>query len=297
MGKERNYMYNRDLFKKGNTVYSFEVFPPKTTSGIDSITGVMSELLAMQPDYMSVTYGAGGSVKDNRTVEICKMIKAKSAVPPVAHMTCVGAKKADIDILLNELDKAGVDNILALRGDGAVNGVTGGDFTYASDLANYIKARYGERFCIGGACYPVGHIESANLDVDMDNLKKKVDSGVEYLTTQLFFDNDEVYRFLERAEKVHLNVPITCGIMPLTNSKQIERMVTMSGATIPAKLSRLIARYVDSAECMREAGLLYATEQIVDLLASGVDGVHLYTMNNPYVAGKITANISGLLKR
>lgn len=150
---------------------------------------------------------------------------------------------------------------------------------------------------IGGACYPVGHVESDSLEEDMDNLKKKVDSGVKYLTTQLFFDNNELYDFLERAEKAGLNVPINCGIMPLTNSKQIERMVSMSGASVPQKLSKLIGRYVDNPECMREAGLLYATEQIVDLLASGVDGIHLYTMNNPYVASKITANVKSLLGR
>lgn len=288
-------MFNRDLFQEGKTVYSFEVFPPKTTSGLESITSVISDLLELKPDYMSVTYGAGGSIKDNRTVEICKLIKSLSDIEPVAHMTCVGATKNDIDSLVDSLSKIGVQNILTLRGDGAVNGITGGDFTYASDLASYIKKNYNDKFCLGGACYPVGHIESDSLESDILNLKKKIESGVSYLTTQLFFDNNEVYNFIEKARAMGVNVPITCGIMPLTNIKQIERMVSMSGATLPCKLSKLIGKYSNNPESLKEAGILYATEQIVDLLANNVDGVHLYTMNNVSVATKITNNIKTLL--
>lgn len=288
-------MFNNELFRKGRTVYSFEVFPPKKTTNIEKVTGAIDELVKLSPDYVSVTYGAGGSIRDNRTVEICKRINSTSTISPVAHVTCVGATKTDIDVLMADLIEIGVENILALRGD--LTGELSGDFAHASDLAKYINEKYPNKFCIGGACYPVGHVESDSLEEDMDNLKKKVDSGVKYLTTQLFFDNNELYDFLERAEKAGLNVPINCGIMPLTNSKQIERMVSMSGASVPQKLSKLIGRYVDNPECMREAGLLYATEQIVDLLASGVDGIHLYTMNNPYVASKITANVKSLLGR
>ena len=288
-------MFNKDLFKDNHTVYSFEVFPPKTTSGLESITNVISDLLAVAPDYMSVTYGAGGGIKDNKTVELCKLILDKSSIEPVAHMTCIGASKSDIDQLLCELKDKGVSNILALRGDGAVDGNTHGDFQYASELASYIHMVRPNEFCVSGACYPAGHVECRCLADDMDNLKKKVDSGVDYLTTQLFFDNNELYEFLERAERARLNVPIVCGIMPLTNVKQIERMVTMSGATLPAKLTKLIGKYATNEASLKEAGLLYATEQIVDLLASSVSGIHLYTMNNVYVATKITNNIKGLL--
>ena len=289
-------MFNKELFRANHTVYSFEVFPPKTTSGIESITSVIDDLLSVGPNYMSVTYGAGGAIKNNKTVELCKLISDKSSIEPVAHMTCVGSSKKEIDLLLENLKENGVSNILALRGDGAVDGVTGGEFKFASELAEYIHKSRPNEFSVSAACYPLGHVESNSLSEDMDNLKLKVDSGVDYLTTQLFFDNNELYDFLERAEKARLGVPISCGIMPLTNVKQVERMITMSGATLPAKLTKLIARYSDKAESLREAGLLYATEQIVDLLASDVDGVHLYTMNNVYVARKITDNIKGLLR-
>ncbi len=289
-------MFNKDLFANNHTVYSFEVFPPKTTSGLETITSVIDELLSIGPDYMSVTYGAGGAIKNNKTVELCKLISDNSAIEPVAHMTCVGSSKGEIDALLDSLTVNGVSNVLALRGDGAVGGVTGGDFKYASDLASYIHESRPNEFSVSGACYPLGHVDSNSLDEDMDNLKKKVDSGVEFLTTQLFFDNNELYDFLERAEKARLGVPIVCGIMPLTNVKQVERMVTMSGSTLPAKLTKLIARYSCDKDALREAGLLYATEQMVDLLASDVDGIHLYTMNNVYVARKITDNIKGLLR-
>lgn len=288
-------MRNIDLFNKDNTVFSFEVFPPKTTSGLSSITSVIGDLLKLNPQYVSVTYGAGGSMQDNRTLQLCKMIKELSDIPPLAHMTCVGSTKKDIDELIAELKAIDVKNILALRGDGGENGQTKGDFTYASELASYIKEQHGSEFCLGGACYPVGHTESENLQKDMDALKIKVESGVSYLTTQLFFDNNEVYDFIERANKASLNVPISCGIMPLTSSRQIERMVSLSGATLPSKLSKLIAKYANNDAALREAGLLYATEQIVDLLANGVDGIHLYTMNNVYVASKISDNIKELL--
>ena len=290
-------MFNKELFRENHTVYSFEVFPPKTSSAIESITGVIDDLLNIAPDYISVTYGAGGAVKDNKTVELCKIISDRSTIEPVAHMTCVGSTKRDIDMLLGQLKTNGVSNILSLRGDGAVDGMTGGDFKYASELVSYIHESSPNEFCVSGACYPAGHVESNSLEEDMDNLKRKVDSGVDYLTTQLFFDNNELYNFLERVERAKLNVPIVCGIMPLTSAKQVERMVTMSGATLPAKLAKLIARYSNNIVSMREAGLLYATEQIVDLLASSVDGIHLYTMNNVYVASKITNNIKGLLKQ
>lgn len=288
-------MQNIDLFKKGKTVFSFEVFPPKTTSGFQSITNVIGDLLALNPQYMSVTYGAGGSMQDNRTLELCKMIKDLSDIEPLAHMTCIGSTKKDIDNLVAQLKAIDVKNILALRGDEGEIPQTKGDFAYASELASYIKDTCGNDFCLGGACYPVGHIESENLQKDMDALKIKVDSGVDYLTTQLFFDNNEVYDFIERTNKAQLNVPISCGIMPLTNSRQIEKMVKMSGATLPSKLSKLIAKYAHNDMALREAGLLYATEQIVDLLANGVDGIHLYTMNNVYVASKISENIKELL--
>ena len=287
-----------DLFKDNEkTVFSFEVFPPKKDSPIESVYSKMEELCALKPDFISVTYGAGGTVGHSRTCEIASKIKYDFGVESVAHLTCVNSTKEDIDINLADLKANGIENILALRGD-YVEGVEPvHDFKYASDLCEYIDRteEYRQFFDIGGGCYPEVHGEAENEIEDILNLKKKVDAGASHLISQLFFDNNAYYRFIERAKIARIDVPIEAGIMPITNKSQITRMVSMSGASLPAKFSKILQKYENKPEALRDAGIAYAIEQIIDLIANGVDGIHLYTMNNPYVAKKITEAVANLL--
>ena len=287
-----------DLFKDNEkTVFSFEVFPPKKDSPIESVYSKMEELCALKPDFISVTYGAGGTVGHSRTCEIASKIKYDFGVESVAHLTCVNSTKEDIDINLADLKANGIENILALRGD-YVEGVEPvHDFKYASDLCEYIDRteEYRQFFDIGGGCYPEVHGEAENEIEDILNLKKKVDAGASHLISQLFFDNNAYYRFIERAKIARIAVPIEAGIMPITNKSQITRMVSMSGASLPAKFSKILQKYENKPEALRDAGIAYAIEQIIDLIANGVDGIHLYTMNNPYVAKKITEAVANLL--
>lgn len=282
------------LFKDTDkTVFSFEVFPPKKDSPIESVYSKLEEICSLKPDFISVTYGAGGTVGHSRTAEIASKIKNDFGVESVAHLTCVNSTKSDIDANLDDFVQCGIENILALRGD-YVSGVEPKkEFVYASDLCSYIKKK-GD-FDIAGACYPEVHIEAKDEVEDVLNLKNKVEAGAEHLISQLFFDNSVFYRFLERTKIAGIDVPIEAGIMPVTNKKQIERMVSMCGASLPAKFSKIMQKYEDKPEALRDAGIAYAVEQIVDLIANGVDGIHLYTMNNPYVARKITAAIANLL--
>lgn len=287
-----------NLFKENKkTVFSFEVFPPKKDSPIESVYSKMEELCALKPDFISVTYGAGGTVGHSRTCEIASKIKYDFGVESVAHLTCVNSTKEDIDINLADLKANGIENILALRGD-YVEGVEPvHDFKYASDLCEYIDRteEYRQFFDIGGGCYPEVHGEAENEIEDILNLKKKVDAGASHLISQLFFDNNAYYRFVERAKIARIDVPIEAGIMPITNKSQITRMVSMSGASLPAKFSKILQKYENKPEALRDAGIAYAIEQIIDLIANGVDGIHLYTMNNPYVAKKITEAVANLL--
>ncbi|MCD8025731.1 MAG: methylenetetrahydrofolate reductase [NAD(P)H] [Clostridiales bacterium] len=278
---------------KQRTIYSFEVFPPKKTSPIESIYSKLEEICALKPDFISVTYGAGGTVGHSRTCEIASKIKHSFGVESVAHLTCVNSTKSDIDSNLDDLKAHGIENILALRGDYVEGVEPKKEFKYAGDLCAYIKA-HGD-FDIGGACYPEVHAEARDEVDDVLNLKKKVDSGAEHLISQLFFDNSAFYRFLERTKIAGINVPIEAGIMPVTNKSQIERMTSMCGASLPAKFSKIMQKYENKPEALRDAGIAYAVEQIVDLIANGVDGIHLYTMNNPYVARKITDAVGNLL--
>ncbi len=287
-----------NLFKENKkTVFSFEVFPPKKDSPIESVYSKMEELCALKPDFISVTYGAGGTVGHSRTCEIASKIKYDFGVESVAHLTCVNSTKEDIDINLADLKANGIENILALRGDYVEGVEPKHDFKYASDLCEYIEKtdEYREFFDIGGGCYPEVHGEAEDEIEDILNLKKKVDAGASHLISQLFFDNNAYYRFIERAKIARVNVPIEAGIMPITNKNQITRMVSMSGACLPAKFSKILQKYENKPEALRDAGIAYAIEQIVDLIANGVDGIHLYTMNNPYVAQKITEAVVNLL--
>lgn len=281
------------LFGKGKTVFSFEVFPPKKTSPVDTIYNTLDELKDLSPDFISVTYGAGGNPADTTTCDIAAYISRELNITSAAHLTCVYSTKEGVLQQLAQFKERGVENILALRGDINPEIPRKHDFEYASDLTAFIKAN-GD-FGVSGACYPECHIESANIIDDIKHLKMKVDSGAEHLMSQLFFDNSAFYGFMEKARIAGINVPIEAGIMPVVNGKQIQRMVSMCGASLPPKFTKMMQRYENNPEALRDAGIAYAVDQIVDLISNGVDGIHLYTMNNPYVARKISESIKTLL--
>ena len=282
------------LFGKGKTVFSFEIFPPKKDGSIDTVYKTLDALTDLHPDFISVTYGAGGTAAGCSTREIVSIIKEKYHTESIAHLTCVNSTFADIDEKIREFEEYGIENVLALRGDINPDIPPKNDFKHASDLITYMKARSSLSF--SGACYPEGHQDSDNLIDDILNLKKKVDAGAEHLISQLFFDNSHFYEFRDRARIAGINVPIEAGIMPCTNARQIQRMVTMCGASLPVKFAKMIQRYENNDEAMRDAGIAYAVDQIIDLVANGVDGIHLYTMNNPYVARKISESVEKVLK-
>ncbi|NLL73789.1 MAG: methylenetetrahydrofolate reductase [NAD(P)H] [Clostridiales bacterium] len=281
------------LFSQDKVVFSLEVFPPKKTSSIDTIYNTLDNLKDTHPDFISVTYGAGGSVADTSTCDIASRILNEYGLIPLAHLTCVNYNKQEIGQILDLLSDNGIKNILALRGDINPNIPPKKEFNYASELVEFIKDRGG--FYISGACYPEGHMDSENLDEDIKNLKKKVEAGAEHLVSQLFFDNTYFYDFVERARKAGIRVPIQAGIMPVLNKSQIERMVTLCGASLPSKFTKMMQKFEHSPEALREAGIAYAVDQIVDLVSQGVDGIHLYTMNNPYVARRISESIKGII--
>lgn len=287
-------MYITSLFEeKKRTVFSFEVFPPKKTSPIESVYEKLEEICALKPDFVSVTYGAGGTGSQNRTCEIASKIKRDFGVESVAHLTCVNSTRAEIDAVIEDFRAHDIHNILALRGDYVDGAEPKRDFLYASELVAYLHLKGG--FDIAGACYPEGHVEAADEVEDILNLRKKVDAGASHLISQLFFDNALFYRFLERTRIAGINVPIEAGIMPVTNKAQIERMVSLCGASLPPKFVKVMQRYENKPEALRDAGIAYAVEQIVDLIANGADGIHLYTMNNPTVARRITEAVYSLL--
>lgn len=284
------------LFSEGKTVFSFEVFPPKKESGIETIYETLGQLTDLNPDFISVTYGAGGSgVANATTVDLCSHIKHELGMETIAHLSCLYNTKESVDKIIAELKEKDVYNILALRGDENPNFEIKKDFKYASELTEYITKNYPE-FHVSGACYPEVHQEAENMIEDIRNLKKKVDAGAKHLISQLFLDNSAFYNFYEKARIAGIEVPIEAGIMPVTNKKQIERMASMCGASIPAKLSKLLQRFGDNPIAMRDAGISYAVDQIIDLAANGVDGIHIYTMNDPYVARKINEGVASIVK-
>ena len=282
------------LFGQGRTVFSCEVFPPKRDMPVDSIYTTLDGLKDIRPDFISVTFGAGGSQVNQTTHEIASIIQNRYHIPAMAHLTCVAAGRAEVDHLLAQLKGDGVENVLALRGDVNPDIPPKTDFAHASDLVAYIHAR-GD-FGVSAACYPEGHLESPDLVSDIRHLKEKVDAGAQHLVSQLFFDNDDFFRFLERARIAGINVPIEAGIMPVLSQNSIRRMVSMCGASMPRKLTRILAKYGDHPEALREAGIAYAIDQISDLIAGGVDGIHLYTMNNPDVAKQIAGSLASIRK-
>ncbi|NLK21992.1 MAG: methylenetetrahydrofolate reductase [NAD(P)H] [Epulopiscium sp.] len=285
-------MHTSELFKT-KRVLSFEIFPPKRTGSINTIYDTVDELKELNPDFISVTYGAGGSKSNSDTLKIASDIKNKYGIESVAHLPCINLTKKDVLEIMGHLEDAKVENILALRGDTNPNITPKNEFKYASDLISFIKGN--SNFNIIAACYPEGHIESPTVVEDIHNLKVKVDAGVNQLITQLFFDNEYFYSFLERINIAGINVPIQAGIMPVVNKKQIERMVTLCGVNLPKKFLSIMNKYENNPKALRDAGIAYAIDQIVDLIAQGVDGIHLYTMNNPYIAHRIYEAIHTLV--
>ena len=279
------------------TKFSFEVFPPKKDMPVDVIYNTLDQLSDLKPDFISVTCGAGGSSSNasERMIEVAKAIKDKYYRKSVAHMPCINLTKADAENILYQLELSGINEILALRGD-KVSGVEPKkDFIHAVDLIKFIREKTDRKFKIYAACYPEGHTEAIDFDSDLNYLKQKVDAGVDGLISQLFFDNNSFYYFREKIDRLGVNVPIEAGIMPVTKKKQIERMINICGATLPIKFRKILDKYGDNDEALQEAGIVYAQNQIVDLLANGVDGIHLYVMNNVYVARRINEAIIKLL--
>lgn len=281
------------LLSQDRPLLSFEVFPPKTTDVFDSVKKATEEIAGLSPSFMSVTYGAGGTT-DKYTTQIATNILKNYGVTPIAHLTCVGTEKAKIKAKLNELSENGIENILALRGDIPESGVTCKDFSYANELVSFIKEN--SDFCIGGACYPDTHVESLTQQADIFYLKQKVDSGCDFLTTQMFFDNNVLYNYLYKIREAGITVPVIAGVMPVTNAKQIKRICSLSGTYLPERFKRIADKYGDNPKAMQQAGIAYATEQIIDLYANGIKAVHVYSMNKPEVAKKIQENLSEILR-
>ena len=284
-----------DIIKDDKPSLSFEVFPPKTSDKFEIVQGATEEIASLKPSFMSVTYGAGGGTSEY-TLSIAKNIQEKHGVPSLAHLTCVNSTRAEVKARLEMLKSSGIENILALRGDITPENQNREkwDYHYANELVEEIKGMYD--FCIGGACYPEGHPESVHQKEDILNLKRKVDAGCEFLTTQMFFDNNVLYNYLYKVREAGITVPIIAGIMPVTNAKQIKRSCELSNCTLPQRFKAIVDRYGDNPEAMKQAGIAYATDQIIDLFANGINAVHVYSMNKPDVAEKIQSNLSEILK-
>ncbi len=286
-------MKTTDIFKK-KRVFSFEVFPPKRTMPIEKIYDTLDELAVLKPDFISVTYGAGGSASAY-TIEIASKIKHDLKTESVAHLTCLYLSEEEAREVLSRIEENGIENVLALRGDSSPDFKPKNRFCYASDLISFIKEN-NPNLNILGACYPEGHSESPNKIDDLRCLKKKTDAGASHLVSQLFFDNSLFFDFAEKARIAGIEAPIEAGIMPVVNKKQIERMVSLCGASLPEKFLKIMNRYEDNPEALRDAGIAYAVDQIVDLVTRGVDGIHLYTMNNAYIARRICEAVKTIIE-
>ncbi len=282
----------RDILGKGKPTLSFEVFPPKTEDKYESVEKAAMEIAAKKPSFMSVTYGAGGGTS-RYTVEIAAEIQERYGVMALAHLTCVSSTREKVHQVLKELKLRGVENVLALRGDIPQDGKVEKDYHYASELIREIK-EIGD-FCIGAACYPEGHVESENKTKDIQHLQEKVEAGCDFVTTQMFFDNNILYNYLYRIREKGITVPVIAGIMPVTNVSQIRRICQMSGTYLPSRFKAIVDRFGENPAAMKQAGIAYATEQIIDLIANGVNGIHVYSMNKPDAAEKIQENLSEIL--
>ncbi len=286
----------KDILSNGKVNVSCELSPPKELTSLENTAEIVAELAKLNPAFISVTYGAAGSLAvAEKTIEVARQVHRDNGMTALAHMTCINADDNTIDNVLDTLEADGIDNILALRGD-IPDGYEinpNAKYRHASDLARKIKERGG--FSIGGACYPEGHIESANRQDDIENLKIKVDAGCDFLTTQMFFDNNVLYSFMFRLLKSGIDVPIVAGLMPVVNAKQIARICKLSGTSLPPRFASIVDRFGDNPLSMRQAGIAYATEQIIDLIANGVTNIHLYTMNKPDIAKDIMTNLSSII--
>ena len=287
-----------DLLKKNTLSLSFEVFPPKTETVFESVKSATEEIAKLKPAFMSVTYGAGGGTS-KYTLEIAKNIKELYGVPTLAHLTCVCSTKDTVKQKIEQIKAAGIENVMALRGDipEALKGSdrSGWDYNYAYQLVQQLK-EINPSFCIGAACYPEIHPESATQKDDIKRLKQKVDAGCDFLTTQMFFDNNLLYNFLYKIREAGITVPVIPGVMPITNANQVERAVKLSGSFMPQRFKCLVDKFGSNPTAMRQAGIAYATDQIIDLYANGITNVHVYSMNKPVVARKITDNLSDILR-
>ena len=276
---------------------SFEVFPPKTQDGFDAVKGAVKEIATLRPSFLSVTYGAGGGTS-RYTLDIAKDVKEKYGVETLAHLTCVSSDKNTVKERIRDMKNSGIENVMALRGDIPEDKLgedrSGWDYRYAVDLVRELKES-GADFCIGGACYPEVHPESVSSREDIAHLKEKVDAGCDFLTTQMFFDNDLLYSFLYKVREAGITVPIIAGIMPITSAKQVDRAIKLSGSFMPRRFKSLVDRFGNDPSAMKQAGIAYATDQIIDLYANNVKNVHVYTMNKPDVAEKIKKNLSDII--
>ena len=282
-----------DILREKKITFSLEVFPPKTSDRYEEIARTAKEIAALKPDFMSVTYGAGGGT-GAYTAGIASEIQNELGVPTLAHLTCVSSTKEHVLKMLDTYKECGIENILALRGDLPKDGVLSTDYRYASELVADIRA-HGD-FCLGGACYPEGHVECEHKKEDINHLKEKVDAGLDFLTTQMFFNNDVFYNFLYRVRERGIMIPIIAGIMPITSPKQLRRSVAMSGTDVPQRFRAIVDCFGDNPRAMTQAGIIYAAEQIVDLTANGIRHIHVYTMNKPWVAEGIMTMLSSILE-
>ena len=283
----------KDILAKGQPTLSFEVFPPKEESNFASVEKAALEIAKLNPSFMSVTYGAGGGTSQY-TVQIASDIQSTCQVPTLSHLTCVSSTREKVHSVLREIQAHGIENVLALRGDIPKDGKVEKDYQYASQLIREIRETC-PALCIGAACYPEGHVESVNKTADIDHLKEKVEAGCDFVTTQMFFDNNILYNYLYRIREKGITVPVVAGIMPVTNISQIKRICSMSGTYLPARFKAIVDRFGDNPAAMKQAGIAYATEQIIDLIANHVNGIHVYSMNKPDVAAQIKNNLSEIL--
>ncbi len=272
---------------------SFEIFPPKKDTELKNIDATLEVLSELEPDFISVTFGAGGSSNCNRTIELARKIKYEYKIEPVVHLTCLHYDKNEIDEFAKVLRDEGIENILALRGDANPNVPAKNDFRHSSDLISYLRDK--SDFCFLGACYPECHPESAGVVSEIKSLKKKVDAGAEVLLSQLFFDNEVFYRFHDECRIADIDVPVIPGVMPVINASQIKRMISMCNASFPRRFQKIISRYEDNKDALFDAGMSYCLSQIIDLLVSDIKGIHLYTMNNPMVARRICEGIKNIV--
>ena len=284
-----------ELYEKKKPVFSLEIFPPKRKSNLDSIYDTVEKLAVCNPDFISVTYGAGGNIADNSTCEIAANIKKKYGIESVAHLTCVNSTRDDVKTMIDRFVESDIENVLALRGDIVPDEEIKREFAHANELAIELQRKCHDNIEILGACYSEGHSESKSLEEDIQNLKYKIGAGVKVLITQLFFDNQLFYEFMGKVRMMGIKVPVSAGIMPIVNSKQIEKTVALSGASLPHDFTKMISLYENDPQGLYQAGIDYAVGQIRDLIHSGVDGIHLYTMNNPEVALRVYEEIKDLL--